>query len=130
MIIDTSVLMAIILKEPEELEYTERINSEPGPRRMSCASYLEAGIVVDRDMNPVLSKRLDRLIEALGIDLEPVTPSQVRIARQAYATFGKGTGHKAQLNFGDCFAYALAEEKREPILFKGNDFNHTDLRLV
>jgi ribonuclease VapC len=71
---------------------------------------------------------LDEVIEEFQIRIEPVTVEQARIARQAYRDYGKGSGHPANLNFGDCFSYALARDKREPILFKGDDFGHTDLR--
>jgi ribonuclease VapC len=70
---------------------------------------------------------LDELVERFDIRIEPVTAEQAKIARQAYRDFGKGSGHPAGLNFGDCFSYALAREKREPLLWKGNDFGHTDV---
>jgi len=70
------------------------------------------------------------LIERFKIVIEPVTAAQAKIARQAYRDFGKGSGHPAGLNFGDCFTYALAREKREPVLWKGDDFGHTDLRAA
>jgi ribonuclease VapC len=85
-------------------------------------------MVVDRWRNPTLSSRVDELIEQFCIVIEPVTPEQARIARAAYRDYGKGSGHRANLNFVDCFSYALARAKREPILFKGDDFVHTDLR--
>jgi ribonuclease VapC len=71
---------------------------------------------------------LDDLIERSGIVIEPVTAEQAKIARLAYRDFGKGSGHPAALNFGDCFSYALARDKREPLLWKGDDFGHTDIR--
>jgi ribonuclease VapC len=83
---------------------------------------------MDRWKSGILSRRYDELIEEAQITIEPVTMEQARIARQAYRDYGKGSGHPAQLNFGDCFSYALARDKREPILFKGDDFGHTDLR--
>jgi ribonuclease VapC len=95
---------------------------------LSAASYLESGIVVDGWRNPVLSRQLDELIHRFSIEVEPVTAEQARIARQAYRDYGRGSGHPANLNFGDCFSYALARAKREPILYKGDDFGHTDLR--
>lgn len=94
---------------------------------MSAASYLEAGIVVDAQGDPVMSRRLDDYMQEARIAIEPVTEEQARIARQAYRDFGKGSGHPAQLNYGDCFAYALAKVTGEPLLFKGDDFVHTDL---
>jgi ribonuclease VapC len=92
------------------------------------ASYLETSIVLDKRRDAVMSAKLDDLIESAKITLEPVTAEQARIARQAYRDYGKGSGHPANLNFGDCFSYALARDKREPILYKGDDFVHTDLR--
>jgi ribonuclease VapC len=75
-----------------------------------------------------LGAKLDAFILDAEIAIEPVTVEQARIARQAYRDYGRGSGHAANLNFGDCFSYALARAKRQPILFKGDDFGHTDLR--
>jgi ribonuclease VapC len=100
------------------------------PKRMSAANYLEVGIVVDADRNPLLSRRLDDLIARKEIVVEPVTFEHAEIARAAYRDFGKGSGHPAGLNFGDCFAYALAKAMREPLLFKGDDFSHTDVAVA
>jgi ribonuclease VapC len=77
-----------------------------------------------------LSREFDELIERFKIVIEPVTAEQAKIARQAYRDFGKGSGSPASLNFGDCFTYALARDKREPLLYKGDDFGHTDLRAA
>ena len=87
----------------------------------------EIGIVVDAVRDPVASARVDELIRQAQILIEPVTETQARIAREAYRSFGKGSGHPARLNFGDCFAYALAKELGEPLLFKGDDFSKTDI---
>jgi ribonuclease VapC len=81
--------------------------------------------VIDGRRNPIASRRLDELLHEADIAIEPVDADQVRIARDAYRDFGKGSGHPARLNFGDCFAYALAQSRREPLLFKGDDFVHT-----
>ena len=97
---------------------------------MSAAGYFEACIVIDGRRNPALSRRLDDLLERAGIAIEPVTAEQARIARQAYRDFGKGSGHKAALNFGDCFAYALSVDKRQPLLFKGDDFRHAGVQAA
>jgi ribonuclease VapC len=93
----------------------------------SAASYHEMGIVLDRFRNPVVSARPDTVIEDVGIIVEPVTVEQAKVAREAYRNYGKGSGHRAKLNFGDCLSYARARVKREPILYKGDDFEHTDL---
>ncbi len=80
--------------------------------------------------DPVLSARFDALLETIGAKVEPVTWEQVTIARRAYRDYGKGGGHPAKLDSGDCFAYALARATDEPLLFKGNEFSHTDIRPV
>jgi ribonuclease VapC len=90
-------------------------------------NYVEAAAVVDGNRDPVLSRRFEQLLADAVIAIEPVTLAQARIAREAYRDFGKGSGHPARLNLGDCFAYALAKEKDEPLLFKGQDFAHTDI---
>jgi ribonuclease VapC len=95
--------------------------------RISAASYLETAIVLDRLHNPVQSAKLDDLLLELEMVIEPVTVEQAKIARQAYREYGRGSGHAANLNFGDCFSYALARVLREPLLSKGDDFVHTDL---
>ena len=91
-------------------------------------SYVEAGAVIDGGKDPVASRRFDELIEEAQIAIEPVSEAQARIARQAYRDFGKTRGHPAKLNFGDCFSYALAKSKGEPLLFKGRDFSWTDVK--
>lgn len=97
---------------------------------MSVASYLEAAILIDRSGDPIASRRFDSLIEVAGIVLEPVSIGQAFLARQAFRDFGRGSGHPAKLNFGDCFSYALAKEKGEPLLFKGKDFSNTDVECA
>ncbi|WP_405056412.1 type II toxin-antitoxin system VapC family toxin [Kribbella sp. NBC_01505] len=129
MIIDTSALIAILRAEPDAAEFAEAIETATS-RRMSAATFLEAAVVIDSQRNPVVSRRFDELVGAAEIQIEPVTEAQARIAREAYRDFGKGSGHPAGLNFGDCFAYALAQESGEPLLFKGNDFSQTDLKSV
>jgi ribonuclease VapC len=125
MIVDTSVIIAILRDEPDAAAIRE-VLARPQVRRMSAVSYVEAGVVVDSNRNPVLSRRFDDLLRDVQIGVEPVTLNQARIAREAYRDFGKGR-HKAGLNFGDCFAYALAKETGEALLFKGNDFRQTDI---
>ena len=99
-------------------------------RRMSAATWLETSIVVDGRRNPVLSRKFDRFLAELDITIEPVTVEHAQIAREAYRDFGRGSGHPAKLNFGDCFSYALAKATGEPLLFKGDDFSHTDVRTA
>jgi ribonuclease VapC len=123
--VDTSVIIAILRDEPDAAVIGE-ILERSQDCHMSAVSYVEAAVVVDSNRNPVLSRRLDDLLRDVEIGVEPVTLNQARIAREAYRDFGKGR-HRAGLNFGDCFAYALAKEKGEPLLFKGDDFCHTDI---
>ena len=129
MIVDTSALVAILHNEPEAPAIAEIIGNA-SICRLSAASYLETGVVIDRGRHAGAGHHLDLLIEKSGIVIEPVTEAQARIARAAYRDFGKGSGHPAQLNFGDCFSYALAREKGEPLLYKGADFGHTGLPTV
>lgn len=89
---------------------------------MSAGTYLEAGIVIDRLGNALTSVRLDQFLIEMRISILPTTESQVQIGRSIYRGFGKGSGHPAQLNFGDCFALALSLEMGEPLLYKGDDF--------
>lgn len=129
MIVDTSAIIAIIKDEPEARAFSEAIEAAKIVR-MSAGSYVESRIVVGRYKDPILTARLEEILENPGLIIEPVTPEQARIAWVAYRDYGKGSGHPAGLNFGDCFSYALAREKREPILFKGEDFSRTDLRAA
>ena len=101
--------------------------AEAVDRRLSAANFVEVGAVIDRGGDPVASRRFDDLLRTARITIVPVTETQARLARQAYRDFGKGSGHPAQLNFGDCFAYALARDLNEPLLFLGRDFVHTDI---
>ena len=125
MILDTSALLAILLREPEAASFAAAIEAV-GTTRLSVAGYLEAAIFVDRHGDEVRRALLDTFLEEFSIRLEPITVEQARIARQAFQWFVKGL-HPASLNFGDCFTYALAKVMREPVLFKGQDFNRTDL---
>jgi ribonuclease VapC len=127
-IVDTSALIAILRDEPEAPIFADAIGA--AVCRISAASFLEAAAVIDSGRDPVASRRFDELLATAQITIEPVSEAQARIAREAYRDFGKGSGHPAQLNFGDCFAYALAKQTGEPLLFKGDDFHHTDIAVV
>lgn len=127
MIVDSSALIAILTDEPDALALSQVLD-RPETVRVSAASYLETSIVLDKHRDPVLSAKLDGLMELAKMVIEPVTAEQAKIARQAYRDYGRGSGHPANLNFGDCFSYAPARDKREPMLWKGDDFEHTDLR--
>lgn len=127
MILDTSALIAILRAEPEALAFAQAIAAAK-IRRVSAASYVETAAVIDSAGDAVASRRLDELLEEAGVVIEPVTAEQARLARAAYRDFGKGRGHRAKLNMGDCFSYALAKTFREPLLYKGDGFTHTDVR--
>ena len=126
MIIDTSALIAILRDEPDARRFAEAIEAATH-RRISAATYVELAAVIDGGRDPVASRLVDALLDAAGIAIEPVTEAQARIAREAYRDFGRGSGHPAGLNFGDCFAYALAKATGETLLFKGDDFSRTDI---
>lgn len=127
MIVDTSAIIAILKEEDDAAVYAQAV-ATAGARRLSAASYLECGIVLDSQRDPIISRGLDELIQEAEFVVEPVTERQARLARQAYADFGKGSGHPAGLNFGDCLSYALALDLREPLLWKGSDFGHTGVQ--
>ena len=128
MIIDSSAVVAMLRREPEADDFSAAIMAAE-PRLLSAASYLEIGIVIDGSRDELASQRVDQLIELLEIEIAPVTASQAKLARVAYRQFGKGSGHPAGLNFGDCFSYALALECSAPLLFKGADFAATDVQV-
>ena len=127
MIVDTSAIIAILKEEDDAAVYARAV-AAAGARRLSAASYLECGIVLDSQRDPIISRALDELIQEAEFVVEPVTERQARLARQAYADFGKDSGHRAGLNFGDCLSFALAIDLREPMLWKGNDFGHTGVQ--
>jgi ribonuclease VapC len=128
-IIDTSVLAAVMLREPDAAQLL-KLMARTHIRLMSAASYVELAAVIDGRRDPVLSGTVDPLLRALEVEIVPFTPVQARLARIAYQQFGRGSGHPARLNMGDCFAYALARDLGEPLLFKGRDFALTDIELV
>jgi ribonuclease VapC len=125
-IVDTSAIMAMLLEEPEADEMLRLMVTAP-TRRMSAGTWVELGTVLVRRRDPELSRRAERILPGLRIDLVPVTVAQAALGRQGYREYGRGSDHPAQLNLGDCFSYALAKETGEPLLFKGDDFTHTDV---
>jgi len=129
MIIDTSALVAIVLKEPSSRFLLAEINAVAS-RSISSVSLLEAGMVLRARMGEAAIPDLYQLVEQLDCDVVPFDSLQARLAIAAFGRFGKGMGHKAQLNFGDCAVYALAESRGEPVLATGNDFARTDLTVV
>jgi ribonuclease VapC len=126
MVIDSSALLAILRKEPEAARFTRAILRD-SVRLISAANLLEAGIVIDNQAGLSAGRRLDAFVERAGIGIEPVTEEQVRIARQAYADFGRGN-HPAKLNFGDCFAYALAKASGSRSSSRATIFPQTDVQ--
>ncbi len=128
MVIDTSALLAILQDEPDRRSFTEAIEAA-AVRRTSAATFLEASMVLQSRFGAEGIQRLDMLIESAGIEVVAVDLVQAKVARRAFVDFGKGR-HPAGLNYGDCFAYALARRLGEPLLCKGDDFSRTDLELV
>ncbi|WP_068397355.1 type II toxin-antitoxin system VapC family toxin [Kribbia dieselivorans] len=126
MIVDTSVLVCIHEGEPEARRFLDILLSAPSVR-ISAGTLLETDIVLDSRQPLRISRQLDRLVTDLRLEVVPVDEAHVTVARAAYRDFGKGSGHPARLNFGDCFAYALAALTGEPLLFLGDDFTHTDV---
>lgn len=125
MVVDTSALLAILQDEPERRAFNEAIESSD-VRVMSVANFVETSIVIEARYGADGVRDLDLFIERAGIELVEVTVAHAQEARRALSRFGQGR-HAAGLNFGDCFAYALAVERDEPLLFKGDDFARTDV---
>lgn len=128
MVVDSSALLAILLEEDDRELYLRAIDADK-KRLMSTATFVEASIVAEKRRGAEGLQRLDQLIAVTLIELVPVDVDQAYAARSAYRAYGKGR-HPAELNFGDCFAYALANLLMEPLLFRGNDFSRTDIEKV
>jgi ribonuclease VapC len=126
MIVDSSAIIAILNDEPESETYAIALASA-SVARMSAATLVELSIVVDGRRDPVRSAWLDGFLSRSRIEIVDVTADHATFARDAHRSYGRGSGHRARLNFGDCFSYALAKATGEPLLFKGDDFGHTDL---
>jgi len=127
-IVDSSALLAVILNEDDESRFATAMIDAP-TLLISAANWVETAIVVDSHMNPAAVVRFVDLAEALQLQIEPVTIEDAYLSRSAHSEFGRGR-HRARLNYGDCFAYALAKRRGEPLLFKGNDFAQTDVEPV
>jgi ribonuclease VapC len=127
MIVDTSALIAIAHGEPDAALHLSAIERSP-VNRLAAPGLVEFFIVAERSRDARVYGRIDELLRDLDIAIEPFTAEHAGIARQAYRDFGRGSGHPARLNLGDCFAYALAKATGEPLLYKGDDFVHTDIR--
>lgn len=128
MIIDSSAVLAVLFGEADAETYEKGI-AAASPCRMSVANVLETSIVVESRGGEAAGHELDVFLERAGIELIPVTTEHLEVTRRAWRRFGKGN-HPAALNFGDCFAYALAKVENEPLLFKGNDFTRTDVEAA
>jgi ribonuclease VapC len=126
MILDTSALSAIFFGEPEGEHYVQMIH-DADHCSISAANFVELSTVIEGQLGLEAGRQLDIFFRRAEIVIEVVTVEQAHLARQAFLDFGKGR-HPAQLNFGDCFAYALARATGEPLLFKGTDFSKTDIR--
>jgi ribonuclease VapC len=125
-IVDTSALIAILFQEPDAQVFADVLESTERAK-ISAATLFEAFSVADRARDRTVGRRLDSICRESGLSVVPLDEAQARIAREAYRDFGKGSGHKARLNLGDCFAYALAKATGEPLLYKGTDFGQTDV---
>ena len=125
MILDSSALIAILAQEPDAEPYIRAI-SRAVQCRISAATFVELSIVLESQFPWEVLQQCDALFRRAGIVIEPVTEEQAYLARQAFHDFGKGR-HPAGLNYGDCFSYALARQTGEALLFKGNDFQKTDI---
>ncbi|MEJ7837243.1 MAG: type II toxin-antitoxin system VapC family toxin [Thermomicrobiales bacterium] len=129
MIVDSSVIVAILAREVDSEQFAIAIANEASCK-ISVANFLEVGIVLSGRDVPIWSAPIDLFLERAQIEIVPISVTQGYLAREAHYRFGKRTGHPAKLNFGDCMCYALAKELDEPLLFKGNDFSETDVRIA
>ncbi|MDQ0424847.1 type II toxin-antitoxin system VapC family toxin [Cellulomonas iranensis] len=127
MIVDTSAVVAILLGEPHAEALARTALSAPHAR-MSAATFVELSAVVAQRDAPQQRRRVEHVLDRLGVEVVALTPEHARLAAEAYREFGRGSGHPARLNLGDCFSYALASALDEPLLFVGDDFARTDLR--
>ena len=129
MVVDTSALIAVLFGEPEEEIFLRILLRASGACRISAAAVLETLIVAHRRYRVAADKALDALLYRTNLRIEPVTLEQLAAAREGYRCFGQGTGGGV-LNYGDCFSYALAKSRKEPLLYKGDDFGKTDIESV
>jgi len=129
MVIDISALIALLLGEPETADFVAAVAATPN-RLISGPTYLETAVVMHVRSELEAQEKLDRLLSELSAEIVPFFYDHAGLALAAYRRYGKGSGHPAGLNFGDCFTHALAKLRDEPVLFKGNDFSRTDLRIA
>jgi ribonuclease VapC len=124
-VVDSSAILSILFAEPDSDDILVAISSNSCV--ISAGNYLETAIVVDSTRNPIAIRKFDALIKEAEIEILPVDLKQIEVARAAYRDYGKGSGHPAQLNFGDVFAYALTTTSRRKLICKGDDFVKTDI---
>ncbi|MCB0930061.1 MAG: type II toxin-antitoxin system VapC family toxin [Mycobacterium sp.] len=129
MIVDTSAVIAVLQDKPESPRILDALGAADHAS-ISAATLLELNIVADTRRDPVRTAAFDALIGAMALTVVPVTAEHATIARHGYSRYGRGSGHPARLNFGDCFSYALAIADDEPLLFIGDDFGQTDVRTA
>lgn len=127
MILDSSAIIAVLTQELDAKTFADAIDAVESCK-VSAATYLETAIVIDSKREALASRKFDDFFSKASVTIVAVDGEQARIAREAYRDFGRGSGHPARLNFGDCFAYALAKAVDEPLLYKGSDFSHTDVK--
>lgn len=128
MIVDASALIAILFKEEEALAFAQAMQSAPS-RAVAAPTVLETAIVAEGRIGPEMGEELDGLLSVMRAEIVPFTAEHAAIARDAWRRYGKGR-HPAALNLGDCFSYALAQARNEPLLFKGADFSQTDVKAA
>ena len=128
MILDTSAMVAILYREPEAVAFAQLIH-DADTCRMSVASLIELTMVIESQLGSDGMRQAEAFLRRADVMIEAVTLVQGELSRQAFLDFGKGR-HRAGLNFGDCFSYALAKATGEPLLFKGNDFGQTDIKAA
>ena len=127
MVIDTSAMLAILMREPAADRLVLAVEADR-TRLVSAATVVEASMVLLGRYGEVGDPQLDRLLRGIGAEVVPVGEEQVALARDAALRFGRGR-HAAALNFGDCFSYALSVARGEPLLFVGDDFSQTDVEV-
>ncbi len=126
MIVDSSALVAILLDEPDAANLLKALYAASS-RVIAAPNWVETALVFDGRATPETYTRLDRIVAALDISITSFSAEMAQASREANRRYGKGSKHPARLNYGDCMAYALAKVTGEPLLFKGNDFIHTDI---
>lgn len=128
MIVDSSALIAILFKEKEASAFASAMRDAPS-RAVAAPTVVETAMVAEGRTGPAMGKELDELLDALNAEIVPFTAEHAALARDAWRRYGRGR-HPAGLNLGDCFSYALAKARDEPLLFKGDDFARTDVKAA